>query len=112
MARHEEKSQSIAACLSQLEAELKLLSVWESLEPDVEALQSSQPFAVDTLEFHQWLQWIFIAKMQCLLQQRLPLPGACGMQPMVDDWASRKGKSAKQLNSILLALDDLLSSAP
>ncbi len=97
-------------CLLALEAELKRLQLWQTVKPSDEALASSQPFAVDTMAFDQWLQWIFIAKMHFLLDQQLALPQACGIQPMVDEWARESGKPVANLNHIMLTLDYLLSS--
>lgn len=48
----------VLALLSELEDELRQLGWWEQQAPSAQALQSQQPFCVDTLEFSQWLQWI------------------------------------------------------
>lgn len=53
--------------LNELEYELQRLGVWQSFAPSDEALASSEPFALDTLEPHEWLQWIFIPKLSELL---------------------------------------------
>lgn len=50
--------------LNQLEGELKRVELWQVARPSEEALQSSQPFALDTLAPEQWLQWIFLPKMR------------------------------------------------
>jgi uncharacterized protein YqcC (DUF446 family) len=34
---------------------------WDEVPPSIEALSSVEPFSVDTLDFEQWLQWIFLA---------------------------------------------------
>ncbi|WED27356.1 YqcC family protein [Vibrio sp. DW001] len=59
--------------LRETEICLQRLCLWDSEEPEESALQSKEPFALDTLEPEQWLQWIFIPKMREMLeQQRVP----------------------------------------
>ncbi len=49
--------------LEQLEAELRQCELWQSTPPSEDALQSVEPFSIDTLEPHEWLQWIFLPTM-------------------------------------------------
>lgn len=95
--------------LEALELELRALDVWQSLPPSAQALASTQPFAIDTMDLHQWLQWIFIPRMYALIDADAALPKACGIQPMLETWGDLKGKSVLRLNEILLALDEVLS---
>ncbi len=53
--------------LKQLETALIKAQLWEDSMPSLTALSSCEPFCVDTLRFEQWLQWIFIPKMQEML---------------------------------------------
>lgn len=55
--------------LDRLEQQLKLLSLWggEHKRPDVEALNSNTPFCMDTLEFHQWLEYVFLERFRQML---------------------------------------------
>lgn len=52
--------------------------------PQRRALSSVEPFSVDTLDFHQWLQWIFLVRMKQILEQDLPLPNASGILEMAE----------------------------
>lgn len=104
-----EYQDEVANLLSALQLELQVLAVWELNPPSDKALQSTQPFAVDMLELHQWLQWIFLPRMQVLLDGEHVLPECCGIQPMLHDWARRMDKPVVRLNRILLALDEILS---
>ena len=47
---------AIAAQLIDLEAALRQLNLWSDESPSQEALSSEQPFAMDSLEFEEWLQ--------------------------------------------------------
>ena len=55
--------------LFELEEILKAAGLWSAVTPSQEALASQQPFACDTLALEQWLQFIFIPRMQTLLSQ-------------------------------------------
>ena len=59
---------AIAAQLIDLEAALRQLNLWSDEAPSQEALSSEQPFAMDSLEFEEWLQFIFLPTIyNCLL---------------------------------------------
>ncbi len=55
--------------LDALEAALRHNGLWGNERPSRQALASQQPFACDTLALEQWLQFIFIPRMQTLLSQ-------------------------------------------
>ncbi len=67
--------------LSQLEQILRDHELWQSSPPADEALQSDQPFSLDTLEPIEWLQWIFIPRMTQLMDAGLPLPTNLAVAP-------------------------------
>ncbi len=50
--------------LDELEVRLRAAQLWQATPPSSQALVSQEPFAVDTLLPHEWLQWIFLPKMQ------------------------------------------------
>jgi uncharacterized protein YqcC (DUF446 family) len=70
--------------LSSLEDELQRLGWWQQQKPSIQALQSQQPFCVDTLEFAQWLQWVFVPRMQSILDAGYALPGQCAIYEMAE----------------------------
>lgn len=71
--------------LTELAAALSSLGLWESSPPSLEALSSTEPFAIDTLSCSQWLQWIFIPRMGMLVENRLPLPSAMAISPYIEE---------------------------
>ena len=73
--------QALLACL---EDELQELGWWEQQAPSAQALQSEQPFCVDTLEFAQWLQWVFVPRMRSIVSSDHPLPSQCGIHDMAE----------------------------
>lgn len=99
-----------------VEQHLRDLDAWSDTVPSAEALASDQPFAIDTLEFVEWLQFIFLPRMQELVQSGAPLPVACGIAPMAEEYFSGRsiasGKpfaDSEQLIVALAAIDELLS---
>ncbi len=74
----------LLALLYELEEELRQLGWWNPQAPSVQALQSQQPFCVDTLDLAQWLQWIFIPRMHSILAGDHPLPTQCAIHEMAE----------------------------
>ena len=70
------------------------IGLWSDLIPSDEALASTQPFAVDTLEFVEWLQFIFLPRMKNLVETGSPLPSNCGIAPMAEEYFNRKRHQA------------------
>lgn len=69
-----------------LESLLKQFDLWEEVTPSQDALASTQPFAIDTLRFNQWLQFIFFPRVHALLDAGQSLPGRCGLAPMMEEF--------------------------
>ncbi|PUA30082.1 MAG: pseudouridine synthase [Cellvibrio sp. 79] len=100
---------TIAETLIDIERELRELRLWEAeMLPDA-ALASEQPFAVDTMTFPQWLQFIFLPRMYFLLDEQLPLPGNCGIAPMAEQYFSGLNLYSPPLIAQLKKIDALLT---
>ncbi|WOX05014.1 YqcC family protein [Microbulbifer pacificus] len=76
----------IATLLLELEAELRVLSLWDAEPPSPAALASTEPFCVDTLTLPQWLQFVFLPRMSQMVELEIPLPHACGIAPMAEEF--------------------------
>lgn len=99
----------IAATLIDIEAELRGIGHWDRVSPPVEALRSEQPFAVDTLRFNQWLQFIFIPRIRFLIEQKEALPSACSITPMAEEFYRGQRLPVAGLLDALARIDALLS---
>ncbi|MEW7312083.1 YqcC family protein [Buttiauxella gaviniae] len=55
--------------------------LWQSAAPTADAFESTQPFCMDTLQPHEWLQWVLIPRMHALLDAQLPLPADFAIAP-------------------------------
>ncbi|MEM8489227.1 MAG: YqcC family protein [Pseudomonadota bacterium] len=98
-----------ASLLIDLESDLRRLGVWEVHPPSAEALASQEPFAIDTLKFTQWLQFIFVPKMYALIESRAPLPVSCAITPMAEEYFRGAALPIADLMETLRSVDDLLS---
>lgn len=95
--------------LTKLEAELRTQGRWDDQPPADAALQSTQPFAVDTLGFDQWLQWILLPRMHELLLLQMPLPSSCAIAPMAEEVYGRDGSGGARIVLIIADIDVLLT---
>ncbi len=105
-------TEQIPPLLTALETELKHLGLWSALPPDAQALASRLPFCIDTLRFEQWLQYIFIPKMQLLLDTAAPLPTKIALLPLAEQVFNDTDTRFSRLLSIISALDSRLTEAP
>ena len=98
-----------ASLLIDLESELRQLGRWGSSPPEASAFASSQPFAIDTMDFHQWLQFVFLPRMYALIEARQPLPDKCAIAPMAEEYFSQGKLPVTKLLDTLRSIDELLS---
>ncbi|MEO0436254.1 MAG: YqcC family protein [Pseudomonadota bacterium] len=99
-----------ASLLIDLESELRQLGLWSAKSPSASALASSQPFAIDTLKFEEWLQFVFLPRMYGLIEARQPLPVKCAIAPMAEEYFCGGQLPIGKLLNTLRSLDELLSS--
>lgn len=92
----------------QLSQRLQSAQKWDLEPPQISALQSSQPFAVDTLAPEQWLQWIFIPKMSDLIEQSQPLPTGFAITPYFEQ-AWKKDAEMESALELIRAIDEVCS---
>lgn len=102
---------AIAEQLLLIERELRVQGWWDEVPPSTEALSSVEPFSVDTLDFHQWLQWIFLTRMKLILEQDLPLPNASGILEMAEMVYADRPLESVGLRTALKNFDQLIVDA-
>jgi uncharacterized protein YqcC (DUF446 family) len=79
-----QKYSNLAAVLMELEAIMRRDGFWHHKSPSPDDMNSSMPFAVDKMEITDWLQFIFIPRMQIIIQQQLELPATCSIAPAAE----------------------------
>ncbi|KDN97266.2 MULTISPECIES: YqcC family protein [Pseudomonas] len=99
----------IADHLLLIEHELRLQGWWSDEPPSAQALASTVPFAVDSMNFDQWLQWIFLPKMKVILEKGLPLPNASGILVMAETVYVDRPEQSRELRRLLAEFDQLIS---
>lgn len=99
----------LSGLLQSLESELRSQGRWDATPPPPHALQSREPFAVDSLSFDQWLQWILLPRMHDLLVRQLPLPTDCAIQPMAEEVYGVDDPGGARIVLLIGRIDGLLS---
>ncbi|HVZ41117.1 MAG TPA: YqcC family protein [Candidatus Kapabacteria bacterium] len=92
-----------------IEAEMRSAGMWQEEALPDEAYRFRAAFAMDTMAFRQWLQFIFLPRVRAIVAERGELPG----QSFVAAQAVREFDgmdSAVHLESLLSDLDALVSS--
>ncbi|QCI10701.1 YqcC family protein [Pseudomonas putida] len=100
----------IADHLLLIERELQVQGWWSAEAPNAEALASTVPFAVDSMAFEQWLQWIFLPRMKLILEHGHPLPNASGILVMAETVFTDRPEQSRELRRLLAAFDQLIGA--
>lgn len=93
--------------LEQLRNELIAETLWLEEELDENKYNSSAPFCCDTMEFHEWLQFVFLPKMQYMIDNNLELPSSLAIAPMGEVEYRAELKERENLIKILNKIDSL-----
>lgn len=93
--------------LSDLQIAMRLHDLWESSPPSSEAMASSQPFCMETLTPTQWLQWIFIPRMEAILEANTDLPRNFAITPYLEE-ALKNESYLTAIHEPILKLETLL----
>lgn len=93
--------------LDELQRALMAANLWDSMPPSQEALASTEPFSIDHLDIHQWLQWIFIPRMQAIIDANAELPLNFAITPYLEE-VLKEHPHLMAINAPLLKLEALL----
>lgn len=100
-------NQTVFLLLNEIKQEMMLRKLWQTLPPEPDAFISEQPFAVDKMSSYEWLQWIFLPRMQALIDANSVLPRNFALHPYFEE-ATKQQEEALQLLSLLKRLDLLV----
>ncbi|GGB83135.1 hypothetical protein GCM10011352_06210 [Marinobacterium zhoushanense] len=104
-------AQQVLPLLMEIEREMRALDLWSQTMPDAQALMSQQPFCIDTLEFHEWVQWLLLPRLQHLVLEQLPLPESCAVAPMAEEAFKLMEENTEHLLELLEQLDQAVTDA-
>lgn len=101
-------AQQTLVLLAELEQVMQANQLWDAAAPEPQRLLSSQPFATDTLDFYQWVQFIMIPSLQQCVAEQKPLPNKIAVSPMaIEVWRGQL-KTYRDVILALKAIDELL----
>ncbi|PCI56509.1 MAG: hypothetical protein COB45_04930 [Gammaproteobacteria bacterium] len=103
------KEQQTSILLTQLSQELEMLTLWQQCRPNLCEMASTLPFHYDTLTFEQWLQFVFIERINLMIEENQPLPSEILLLPMAEESFKKLGNKANNLIDIIAQLDCLFS---
>lgn len=104
-------AKTVQRLLNELEAELRQQQLWRASPPDIAAMASTVPFCYDTLALEQWLQFIFLPRMQALLDAQSALPQNVRILPVAELAFSQHAPQLDALLDIIRCIDATLSGA-
>ena len=87
--------------LQNLQHTMERLALWQSVPPQEAAFLSEQPFALDTMNPTEWLQWIFIPRMHALVESQAPLPRQIAISPYLEEALKEEDYLAELLIPIM-----------
>lgn len=100
-----EPQKTIDELLCQLQHTMIKAEMWQSEPPSSAALQSREPFAVDTLSLAQWLQFIFIPRFQGMLADGAPLPTKLAIAPYAEQVWTSSSEQSNEVLAVIRAID-------
>jgi uncharacterized protein YqcC (DUF446 family) len=103
------KKVELARLLLSLEQELIDSNLWSKNPVKKELLQSKQPFCHDTLAPEQWLQFVFIVKIEHLIKVGFPLPNKCEITPYIAE-SLKEHTNVTKITDITNKIDKLISA--
>ena len=105
-----DKAKELGRLLLSLQQVMIEADHWSDVAIDPAALNSQQPFCLDTMTFSQWLQFVMMPAMQRLIDTNQALPKLIkgqGIEPMASE-----SYSSSEVEQAIIAkiseLDDLL----
>lgn len=97
--------QPLQTALLELEASLKAADLWRLPTPDAEAFASQQPFCIDTMSLPQWIRFVFIARLNALIDARAAMPAKCDVAPAVAAYLQQEKTPAHHQLLIVQAVE-------
>lgn len=104
------RAHEVSQILVEIRTEMQAIDRWAAQPPSDEALASTQPFCVDTLDFSEWVQWLLIPRLEQMIARELPLPQNSQIHPMAEEVFKQYDEDTDRLLGLLEQLDGLLST--
>ncbi|QJQ95293.1 MULTISPECIES: YqcC family protein [Halomonadaceae] len=99
--------QQLDVALRRLEATMKASNLWRMPRPAPEASESREPFCVDTMSLPEWLRFVFIARLDALVDAQAPLPASCSVAPAAELYLKQTDIRASDLLLMVKAIEEV-----
>ncbi|XKM13796.1 YqcC family protein [Orbaceae bacterium ac157xtp] len=93
--------------LNAIEQELKRINLWQNQPPKPEAFNSEQPFALDIMQAHEWLQWLFLPRIRAIMDAKGEIPRNFSLHPYFEE-ALKDEDDIQHLLHLIKQLDELV----
>ena len=103
-----QRYQQLADILLALETVMRQQGLWSSERPPASALASTEPFCIDTLDFNQWLQFVFVERLKIMIEAQTPLPENSGIVAIAEEFYRGAGFDAAPIIQVLADFDRLI----
>jgi uncharacterized protein YqcC (DUF446 family) len=107
-AKHLDTSQ-VRAKLDEVITELKRKGLWDISRPSDDKFENMGPFGMNTMPFSDWLRWVFVPRVESLIETDGPWPTGSSVATQ----AMREGDTdpdIKELVPVLSRFDELFPS--
>lgn len=101
---------ALIAITDSIEAELKRIELWANDAPSQQALASPEPFCYDTLEFSDWMQWVFLPRMREALSDVRDMPDRSNIHAYAEEVLRASGADTDQLLFLIKTFDELVAA--
>lgn len=88
---------------------MRTLGLWESDSPTAEALASTTPFCIDTLTFHQWVQFVFVVRIKHIIETGGSLPTSSDIVPIAEEHFSARECDGSQVIGLFRQFDQFIA---
>lgn len=105
-----DKYSRLADVILLLEAEMRRQRIWSLEPPQKHQLESIQPFCVDTLNFQQWLQFIFLPRMKEILENGQQLPSCSDIASMANESFKKTIDGSETIVKLLVECEQIIKA--
>lgn len=96
--------------INKIEMQLKNDGLWGDKRPSEEYFESSAPFFMDKMEFHEWLQFVLIEKFRDMISKKQILPKKMCLYPYAIEVYKDEKFKKKELIKLIYQLDKLFEN--
>ena len=107
----EQAREALPEAMQAVEQALSELALHSATAPSPEAFASVQPFCVDTMTFPEWVQFVFLPKLEGMLDGGESMPSWCDVAPMAEEYFRNLEQDGHLLVEALRRVDELVTAA-